>query len=212
MAAYHLGAALSRRGRLDEAIAAFHKAIALDPDLEWSYIRIIEALRAQGKRDEATAEIHAAVAAKPDHAPLHHSIAWTLAAFPAADLRDPRLAVELAGRAVKLAPGDGDCWRSLGAAQYRARNWNDAITSLEKSILLRNGGMSFDWFFLAMACWQLERRDEARQWYDRAVGWMEKNDPKHHDLCRVRAEAAALLGLPEPTTPARKGVTHPAKG
>jgi serine/threonine protein kinase/tetratricopeptide (TPR) repeat protein len=212
MAAYHLGAALSRRGRLDEAIAAFRRAIALDPDLEWSYIGVIEALRAQGKRDEAIAEIHAAVAAKPDHAPLHHSIAWTLSACPVADPRDRRLAVELGRRAVELAPNDGDGWKSLGAAHYRAKNWNDAIRALEKSMSLRNDGMSSDRFFLAMACWQLERRDEARRRYDQAVHWMEKYDPKNHELRRFRAEAAALLGLPESAAPARKGVTHPAKG
>jgi hypothetical protein len=96
-------------------------------------------------------------------------------------------------------------------AQYRARNWNDAITALEKSMSLRNGGMSLDWFFVAMACWQLERRDEARQWYDRAIGWMEKYDPKHHELRRFRAEAAAVLGLPEPTAPAKKEVADPSQ-
>jgi serine/threonine-protein kinase len=212
MAAYHLGAALSRRGRLDEAIAAFRKAIALDPDLEWSYIGVIEALRAQNKRDEAIAEIHAAVTARPDHAPLHHSIAWTLSACSVADPRARRLAVELGRRAVELAPDDGDCWRSLGAARYRAGDWKAAIEALEKSeVLAPDKNLAFNGLFLAMACWQLERRDEARQWYDRAVGWIEKYDPKHNELRRVRAEASALLGLPEPAAPVKKEVTRPSK-
>ena len=39
---------------------------------------------------------------------------------------------------------------------------------------------------------------EARKWYDQAVAWMEKERPKDEDLRRCRAEAAALLGLPDP--------------
>ncbi len=67
--------------------------------------------------------------------------------------------------------------------------------ALEKSMELGKGGISFDWFFLAMAHWQLGKKDEARQWYDKAVPWMEKNNPKNEELRRFRAEAAALLKI-----------------
>ena len=33
--------------------------------------------------------------------------------------------------------------------------------------------------------------------YDRAVQWMDKNQPKNEELRRFRAEAAQLLGLTE---------------
>jgi hypothetical protein len=46
-----------------------------------------------------------------------------------------------------------------------------------------------------MARWRLGQRDEARAWYDKAVAWMEKNQPKDEGLRRFRAEAATLLGL-----------------
>jgi hypothetical protein len=67
---------------------------------------------------------------------------------------------------------------------------------------LRQGGDAFDFFFLAMAHWQLGHKDEARQWYSQAVGWMEKNQealtkdrPHAEELKRFRAEAAELLGI-----------------
>jgi hypothetical protein len=66
---------------------------------------------------------------------------------------------------------------------------------LEKSMQLRNGGDGEDWFFLAMAHWQLGNEDEALRWYERGVGWMEKNAPDHPELIRFRAEAAGLLGV-----------------
>jgi hypothetical protein len=54
---------------------------------------------------------------------------------------------------------------------------------------------SYDWFFLAMSCWKLGQKDTAREWYVRAVEWMEKNQPHNHELNRFRAEAAELLGI-----------------
>jgi hypothetical protein len=64
-----------------------------------------------------------------------------------------------------------------------------------KSAQLRKGGDSTDFFFLAMAHWQLGEKDKARAWYDQAVAWMDKNRPQDAELKRFRAEAAALLGL-----------------
>ena len=62
---------------------------------------------------------------------------------------------------------------------------------------LGNGGDSFDWFFLAMSHWQLGQKDKAREWYDRAAQWMDKNQPTDEELRRFRAEAAELLELKE---------------
>ena len=60
---------------------------------------------------------------------------------------------------------------------------------------LIKGGNSMDWFFLAMAYQQLGEKEKARQWYDRAVQWMDKNQPKNEELRRFRREAAELLGV-----------------
>jgi len=59
---------------------------------------------------------------------------------------------------------------------------------------------AFNTLFLAMAHWQRNDKEQARKWYDQAVGWLEKNketlkkDKLHEEeLHRFRAEAAALL-------------------
>ena len=49
----------------------------------------------------------------------------------------------------------------------------------------------------------LGEKEEARQSYDQAVEWMEKNRPEDEELLRFRAEAAELLGIGE-TPPAEK--------
>jgi len=106
-------------------------------------------------------------------------------------VKHAKTAAELAKKAIELAPKKGGYCNTLGAAQYRAGDWNAAIDALEKSMQLRSGGDSTDWLFLAMAHWQLAHKDEARQWYDKAVEWMDKNKPDHEELRRFRAERVA---------------------
>ena len=93
---------------------------------------------------------------------------------------------------MELTPTQGAYWNTLGLANYRAGEWNTAIVDLQTSVELR-GGDSNDWFFLAMAHWQLGEKDKAREWYDRAVQWMDKNQPTNEELRRFRAEAEELM-------------------
>src|SRR6185436_9523516 len=106
-------------------------------------------------------------------------------------------AVELAQKAVELAPKDGAFWNTLGVAHYRAGDWKAAIDALEKSMELSQGAESFNWFFLAIAHWQLGEEKKAHEFFDQAVQWMDKNQPNDEELRRFRAEAAELLELQE---------------
>jgi tetratricopeptide (TPR) repeat protein len=131
----------------------------------------------------------------PKDASPHNSLSWLLATFADPKLRDPDLAGQMGKKAVELAPKNGNCWNSLGVAHYRAGSWDDAIAALEKSMQLRKEGDANDWFFLAMARWQLGDKEKARKWYDQAVQWTQKNQPQDEELRRFRAEAAELLGI-----------------
>jgi tetratricopeptide (TPR) repeat protein len=121
--------------------------------------------------------------------------------------------VVLAKRAAERGPRQGSYWGTLGTAHYRAGDWDAAIAALEKALKLRSGGDSHNWFFLAMAHWQRGDKERARQWFDRAVAWMEKHMPAEEELRRFRAEAAALLGLRDSPPPKGKGPPQvPARG
>jgi tetratricopeptide (TPR) repeat protein len=121
--------------------------------------------------------------------------------YPEANYRNTAEAVNLAKSAVELRPDVRQAWNALGIARYRAGDWQSAVTALAKSVELGKGGYWWDWFFLAMAHWRLDQREEARRWYDRAVDWREKNKaalasnkPYDARYQRYRAEAATLLG------------------
>jgi tetratricopeptide (TPR) repeat protein len=146
----------------------------------------------------------------PNDPKLLNNMAWVLVTNPVPRFWNPNRAVELARSAVEKAPRQST-WNTLGVALYRHGDLPAAIDALGKSMELGRGGDGSDWFFLAMAHWQLGDKPQARSWYDKAVGWMEENQPTAEELIRFRAEAAALLGLPEPTAPARREVPHPSK-
>jgi serine/threonine protein kinase/predicted Zn-dependent protease len=131
----------------------------------------------------------------PDTLLSMNELAWILATSMDPKLRDPQRALELAKKAVDLAPRKGDFQNTLGAAYYRVGDWQGAVSALEKSTELRKGGESTDWFFLAMAHWRLGNKSQSRACYDRAVQWMEKNKPQDQELRRFRSEAAALLEI-----------------
>jgi WD40 repeat protein/Tfp pilus assembly protein PilF len=123
----------------------------------------------------------------------HNDLAWRLATSSDVKLRDGGQAVALAKKAVELDPKNGAYANTLGAAHYRSGDWTAAIAALEKSMELREGSDSFDWFFLAMAHWQLGEKDKAREWFERAVKWMDEHQPANEELRRFRTEAEELM-------------------
>jgi eukaryotic-like serine/threonine-protein kinase len=140
----------------------------------------------------------------PDTLASMNVLARLLVTCPDVKVRNPSRAVELVKQAVELTPNEGAHWNTLGVAHYRSGDGKAAVAALEKSMELREGGDSFDWFFLAMAHWQLGDKGQARKWYDQAVVWMEKNQPNHGELRRLRAEAGVLLRITEKDQEAQK--------
>jgi tetratricopeptide (TPR) repeat protein len=192
---YNLGIALKRQGKLDEAIGAFREAIRLDPGLASAHRNLGEVLWRKGVFADAIASFKTAVRLAPTDANGINDLAELLATCPDPKYRDGRRAVELAMKAVELDKSDGVYRRTLAWAQYRAGDWKAAIAAMEKVKELGSAGDSFEWFLLAMAHWRLENKDEARRWFDQAVAWMDRNDPRNEELLRFRAEAAKLLGV-----------------
>jgi tetratricopeptide (TPR) repeat protein len=183
--------------QLDKAVADYSKAIELKPDYTEAWTNRGNAYCQLKQFDKAVADYSKASEIKPDDAGAWNNLAWLLATCPDLRVRDAERAVKSAQHAVDLAPKNGNFWNTLGVAQYRAGAFQVAIEALNKSMELSKGGNSHDWFFLAMAHWQLDEKDKAREWYDRAVEWMVKHNPEGEELRRFRTEAEELLEEPQ---------------
>jgi eukaryotic-like serine/threonine-protein kinase len=194
----------TKLGQWEKAAADYTRLIELNKDFTQTAQLLLARSQAYvqaGLYREAIADDQRLLKLLPANAEALNTLAWHLTTCPDIKLRDSAQAIRLAQQALQLGEQVGMVWNTLGVAQYRAGESKEAIESLGKSMVLRNGGDAFDWFFLAMAHEKLGHRDEARKWYDRAMAWMDENKSKNEELGRFRAEAAALLKLASEKAP-----------
>jgi serine/threonine protein kinase/Flp pilus assembly protein TadD len=127
---------------------------------------------------------------------LSNRTAWFLVQRPEPSAEDVREALDLARKAVKLAPRRREFWNTLGVAYYRAGEWQQAQTALEESMRLLGGGDAHDWFYMAMVRFRRGNQAQARVWYDKALRTMGRNVDLATELRRIRDEAAGTLRIP----------------
>jgi eukaryotic-like serine/threonine-protein kinase len=121
------------------------------------------------------------------------------------------LAFQRAVRANEAAPWNLEFIQTLGAAQYRVKQYDASLSTLARAARLRSPGeagirepVAFDLIFIAMAHRQLGHRDEARSALDRArtnlrVGQDNRPAAQDPDVQALFEEAAALIGQGTPT-------------
>jgi serine/threonine-protein kinase len=202
-------------GRLPEAEQAYHSALAVqervivdDPgnpmyrhtlgtiQADLGMVLWLAGRSAESEQHyrQALATFEKLVAENSEDTKYRTELAWLLATCPVVPLRDASKAVGLMSEVVKQMSQDAECWKALGVAQYRAGNFEAAAEALSKAAELHGNTNHDTWFFLAMAHARLGHETEARKWYEQAVEWTEKNQPKHDEMRRLCDEAADLLG------------------
>jgi tetratricopeptide (TPR) repeat protein/serine/threonine protein kinase len=192
-------------GQWDKAVADYSLHLELRSQHAAGWFGRAHAHQNLGNWDKAVADYDQAIALNPKYAACLNDLAWLLATCPELKARNPTRALDLAAKAVKLAPKEGGFWDTLGVAHYRTGDWQAAVAALNKAVELRRGGNAVDWLFLAMAHRRLGDHLEARKWYDQAVQWLdrfsdllEKAPQAAAELRRFRSEAEEVLRLKKP--------------
>jgi tetratricopeptide (TPR) repeat protein len=160
----------------------------------------MRALAASGQADDAEADADAefqyVLEVYSNSANSLNSFALRMVADPNEKLWHAPAAVQFASKAVELEPKNGLLWNTLGVAQYRKGDYEKAIESLAKSEeVLQDEQYSFNGFFLAMAHWQLDHKQEAKDFFEKSIEWMDANQPTNGELLRFKAEAAKLIDI-----------------
>ncbi len=170
----------ARSGRYADARERYQKAI-----------EAIEAMPEESRSNEGRSLL----------AQAFNNLAWLEATCPDTSVRDSRDSVKNARRATKIEPDSGNYWNTLGAAQFRSGEWDEARKALARSMSLRSSGDSFDWFFLSMIELKTGNANDARVRYEKAVEWFHQFAPQDMELLLLQVEAAQALGLPKPEAP-----------
>jgi tetratricopeptide (TPR) repeat protein len=174
------------QGHYDEASKAYEKAISI--------YRTSDVLQDQQGRNNL--------------ALLANNFAWMLVTRPDPQPGDPEKAVENARLALATAPSEGHYWNTLGAAQYRAKNWQGAKDALMRSMELRGDGDGYDWILFALLYSQTGPKSHALEWYAKAARWRRDFGSWDRELYAFDAEAAERLGLPKPPAPTPRRSYH----
>jgi len=74
-----VGDVLLARGETERAIASYHQALALNPQLFETHLSLAAAKARQGKLAEATVSCRNAIALHPNHSGAHHELGCLLA-------------------------------------------------------------------------------------------------------------------------------------
>lgn len=154
-------------------------------------------LEGEGKVAEAIAECRRAVELDSRNSKAQNHLAWVLL-VGAPEIRNAAEALIAATAAVAEVPNNANYLNTLGVALYRAEKWDDAIVTLNKSVLAKGSADGFDSFFLAMSHWQRSEREIARDWLGQAISWMDQNGASDPELIEIRREAESLVVLESP--------------
>jgi tetratricopeptide (TPR) repeat protein len=192
-----------------KAIAAFGRMAAAHPEeplwhFELGQVHNILGMRLHtaGRVQEADAEFRDALASYRRNLTLSGNaraftmLAWFLVTCQNRTFHRPAEALTLVNKALEQDPRNGDSLCTRGIALYRLRRYHEAIDTLKEALGRPLADDCQLCLFLAMACWQLSREAEARDWYRRALRAMaETENSDRMSRGRFRAEAEEVMGI-----------------
>jgi len=180
-------------GRPEAALAAYRKAVRLDPSDAFAWRDLAQVLRDLGRFDEALRACQQAIAL--DTAQAH---AWTALARIYAGLGRLEEARQAAQKATRLAPRDARPWLELGRVERDLRRPKPARSALAKAARLAPD--SFEaWKSLADLDRSLDRPKPAARAYRAALALRPEDA-----ACRAALEACLQPAVSKKPSPAAR--------
>ncbi len=166
---YDLGLAYFKAGRIDSAREHFYSSIQyLKKDAD----EFDESFKAQ------------------------HWFSWLLVACPIEDLRNAKIALKHAQRAIQLDSSSAEAHCVLGVAHFQLEEYSAAQSALTRA---RERSQSETFavacYTLAMIAWKQNRHDDARELFQTAVAWKDSHERYDEGVDWAHDEAALTLGV-----------------
>ena len=131
----NLANALFKKGQIDQGLAHLKIALELNRNYPEAHNNLGIALSQTGRMPEAIAEWEKVLELQPDNLEANCNLAWILATYPDASVRNGARAVECAKRAIQLSDGkNARIWRLAAAAYAEAGRFPDAVKAAQNGI------------------------------------------------------------------------------
>jgi tetratricopeptide (TPR) repeat protein len=170
---------LQQEGRLEDAIEAYRRAVALRPDYFEAWNNLGNALRSVRRFDESIASVREALRLRPDLAAIHSNLGLALAAVGRFEE-----AAASQKRAIELMPDFAPAHNNLGLALRGLDRAEESLLCYERAIELAPGFVEAH-RNRAAALQSLKRLDEAASSYERALQLDPACAEAHYNLANV---------------------------
>jgi tetratricopeptide (TPR) repeat protein len=131
----NLGNALLQQGQVDEAIIQLESALEINPRYARAHSNLGNALLKKGDVAGAIGHFQEAAKIEPGNPVVRNNLAWLLATFPQASLRNGHEAVEVARQANELTGGENPViLRTLAAAYAEAGRFPEAVETAQHAL------------------------------------------------------------------------------
>ncbi|MFN7976792.1 MAG: tetratricopeptide repeat protein [Vicinamibacterales bacterium] len=172
----NLGTALYEAGKHDDAVAAYRRAIAAQPDYVPAFNNLGVTLRAAGRTDEALAAYRDGLALRDDYPDLHYNLANALIA-----LGRSAEATEHLSRAAAANGDSAGVHNNLGTALADQGRFVEAVAEFERAVALEPASSKAH-RNLGNALIEIGRQQDAFAHLTQAVSLAPEDAEAHYDL------------------------------
>lgn len=127
----NLGEALTRKGRIDDAIREFEESLRIKPDFAYAHYNLGIVLGRKGRIDDAIGEYQAALRFRPNYAQAYHNLGATQGRLGRFDE-----AIRLLREALRIRPDYASAHANLGVALGHQGRLDEAIGHLQEAVRL----------------------------------------------------------------------------
>ena len=181
-----VGDVLLARGETERAIASYHQALALNPQLFETHLGLAAAKARQGKLAEATVSCRNAIALYPNHSGAHHELGCLLERQGKLDEASTSFQ-----RAIALDPNHCDAHCNLGNVLLHQGKLDDAFNSYQK-VLTLNPNHIYAHNNLGALLERQGRLDEALASLQKALALNPNHSSAYNNLGRVLQKQGRL--------------------
>jgi len=171
-----MGVTLQDQGKLEEAIEAYNKSLAIKPDYAEAYYNMGNALKVQGKLEEAIEAYNKVLAIKPDYAEAHHNKGNALK-----DQGKLEEAIEAYNKALAIKPDYAETYNNMGNALQEQGKLEEAIDAYNKSLAIKPD-FAEAYYNMGNALKDQGKLEEAIEAYNKALAIKPDYAEAHHNM------------------------------